>query len=883
MKYRLPALLFLFLFTLLPLSASWQQMETEHTKIIFEQQDLMYAQHLSSFADEVYEQLALFFSYTETHKVPVILSGRTAWANGLYTTFPSAVYLYITSPEDRFLGSRTSDWLYSLYVHELTHYLHLGAYVGPAKYLRFLGPGVTSLSTVFMPGWWIEGITTYTETEFADGGRGDDASFALTYQRALEEGDMWSLSQGAYSGPFTPSSRIYITGYLMVEHLIRNYGIESFLEINRRFAAFPFLGFSPAFKRVTGHAAKELFTFALEEKQRDVSRSQGTAVVPLDEGSSFLVTPTAYGLIGYASSPTSGGVLYRYPEDRERERIMHLSLDGGKSISFSSESALFSFLWADSTHPSSLSMAPVGYSDLYLLTLNTLEMIKVTDQQRLVHPTISSDGKRAVASRINGPYHDLVEVNLHNGSLSTLASAKGVSYLESALNADGSALVVLALEGGNFSLLLMRRDEEPSVLVGPTSDELRSPLWDGEDAILFCKELSLHRYDFATGMVEDLFSEPGGVHAARRIGETLYYESYTYTGLKLFEIPISQLGSGEGVFSAPQPSALGTDTPIFSYKPYADHLKWNLILPFPFVENNRFQPGVWVHTTSLLQTQSLIGSVGWSLRSKLPVANLTYQRLVGGKALQINALLNQYNPTKDLEQSRLSTTLSFPLFLKITPRFSARMNVQPALSLDWDSEDVLGAATLTLAFSIQERTQRTLDFFGPSFLATSAGIQAQMPLSFEQVHLLSLLSTSAQARIARSSAMIRLGVDVLTSSEGELFDLLPLFSFSPSRNGDAKLRATLSLRLPLGLLDIPVAYGGLTGSGLEVTAMSAWYLKDGSCAWEGSWAVGATLTANYLFGGPQFSFRPFITYSHLVGKDIYSVSIGLDGQSLLSL
>jgi hypothetical protein len=211
---------------------------------------------------------------------------------------------------------------------------------------------------------------------------------------------------------------------------------------------------------------------------------------------------------------------------------------------------------------------------------------------------------------------------------------------------------------------------------------------------------------------------------------------------------------------------------------------------------------------------------------------------VGGKALQINALLNQYNPTTDLEQSRLSTTLSFPLFLKITPRFSARMNVQPALSLHWDSEDVLGAATLTLASSIQEGTQRTLDFFGPSFLATSAGIQAQMPLSFEQVHLLSLLSTSAQARIARSSAMIRLGVDVLTSSEGELFDLLPLFSFSPSRNGDAKLRATLSLRLPLGLLDIPVAYGGLTGSGLEVTAMSAWYLKDGSCAWEGSWAVG---------------------------------------------
>jgi hypothetical protein len=669
----------------------------------------------------------------------------------------------------------------------------------------------------------------------------------------------------------------------MVEHLIRNYGIESFLAINRRFAAFPFLGLSPAIKRVTGHSAKQLFSFALEEKRRDAGAFVGVPVVPLAEGSSYLPSPTSQGLFGYATSPNSGGALYHYADDGERTRRMDLGLDGGKAISFASDLALFSFLWADSTHPSYLSKAPVGYRDLYLLDLNTLKMIKVTDRQRLVHPTISGDGKRAVASRINGPFYELVEVGLADGTLSVLASKEGVSYLESALNTDGSALVVLALEGGNSSLLLMRRDEEPSVLVGPTSDELRSPIWDGEDSILFSKELSLHRYDFATGMVEDLLSEPGGVHAARRIGETLYYESYTSTGLKVFGIPVSQLGSGEGVFSAPQPSALDADTPIFSYKPYADHLKWNLLLPFPFVENNRFQPGVWFHSTSLLHTQSLIGSVGWSLRSQLPVANLAYQRLVGGKALQISALLNQYNSFVDIEQNRLAAVLSLPLYLKSSPRFSVKVNVQPALSLYWDRKESVGTATLTLASSIQESMQRSFDFFGPSYLASSVGLQAQTPLKFDQVHLLTLLSNTAQVRLAHSSAMMRIGVDVLTSSMGLLSDMLPLFSFAPLGNGEAKLRASLALRLPLGLHDIPVAYGGLTGSGLEVSAMSAWYLEGGELAWEGAWAVGATLTGNVLLGGPQVSFRPFVSYSYLVGKDAFSVSIGLDGQSFLSL
>ena len=104
-------------------AVSYQQMETEHTRIIFEDDDLTYARQLSVFADEVFEQLALFLAHTPSVKVPVIITSNTAFANGYYINFPSAVYLYVTSPEDRFLGSRTQDWLKSLFIHELTHYI----------------------------------------------------------------------------------------------------------------------------------------------------------------------------------------------------------------------------------------------------------------------------------------------------------------------------------------------------------------------------------------------------------------------------------------------------------------------------------------------------------------------------------------------------------------------------------------------------------------------------------------------------------------------------------------------------------------------------------------------------------------------------------------
>ena len=151
--------------------------------------------------------------------------------------------------------------------------------------------------------------------------------------------------------------------------------------------------------------------------------------------------------------------------------------------------------------------------------------------------------------------------------------------------------------------------------------------------------------------------------------------------------------------------------------------------------------------------------------------------------------------------------------------------MQPSLALYWDSQEAVGAATLSLASSIQESMQRSLDFFGPSYLASSVGIQAQTPLELDQVHLLTLLSNTAQVRLAHTSTMLRMGVDIMTSSMGQLSDKLPLFSFAPLGDGQAKLRAALTLRLPFGLHDIPVAYGGLTGSGLEVSAMSALFLQ----------------------------------------------------------
>ncbi len=169
----------LFFFSISISLFAYQQIETQHTKIIFEEQDQMYAREVASFADEVYENLASYLDYESEGKVPVVMTGKTAWANGYYSPFPASIYMYITSPDNRFIGSRTSSWLKSLYTHELTHYLHLNAKVGPAKVLGFLGPGVNASVRYLCRVGGLKESRRIPKQRLRKGGEGGETHFPL--------------------------------------------------------------------------------------------------------------------------------------------------------------------------------------------------------------------------------------------------------------------------------------------------------------------------------------------------------------------------------------------------------------------------------------------------------------------------------------------------------------------------------------------------------------------------------------------------------------------------------------------------------------------------------------------------------------------------------
>ena len=873
-------MLFLLMLCFSLFAGPWNSLETEHTTIIFEERDAQYAHIVASFADDVLIQLSELLDHLPKRKVPVILSGRPAISNGMFASFPASIILYLTSPVDRFLGSRSESWLRSLYTHELTHFLHLTSPVGPAKYLRFLGPGALSLNTALMPLWWVEGITTYTESEYAQGGRGDSPLFALTWQSPMAEDSLWTLSQGRYNSSFPPSGRIYSTGFLMVDYLMRQYGKESFVEVNTAFTWFPLLGMNGAFKKSIGFSSKAIFALAIEEQQALVPQgiSLGEQFSPEGFGNYYLPTNTEQGLVGYSYSQQKGGSFVRYVPEEGIQILKGLPYIDHDSMAITPFQVIFPFVWSDPFHSESLPLAPASYSDLMLYDFSSDSFSRITHKAMLSQPAITDDGKLLVAIKRTGNRHTLVRIDPKTGKSNLLYDNLQGSVFEPVISQE-NRIVVVEIVGGNSSLVSIGLGGDVTVLVPPTKSEIRSPFFCEDGKLLFVSDnalfLSLYRYDFLSGTIEKLLSDPQGILKARIEGDELLYETYRAKGIALKRVPLSLLSPTVVAMQEPldlDPSYTVSEETIFSSKRFIDYPRINLVLPFPFINNKKLQPGLWLHSQSLLRRQLLIAQVGWDIADTRLLGSFDYQYNPGPYSVAVQASFAKENA--------VALTLTLPLLYRPSLYNSKLLSVSSTLRLVTQDGDLLYSPSVLLGYQVKYRS-RGKDFFGASYASTSLGFQTQGLNSPKPDKYRVFGALAGQVRVFSSSQMLGLHLDAVWDSEADLEEAL-LYEgfFDLGLNADAKARLSVRYHIPFGLLDQPIPYGGMTGLGLTLSAQSACYLDGDALLWDEEVVVSGRLTASMVLGS-GLNIRPFVTFAYRVQDGKYSFSVGLNGGSLL--
>lgn len=471
--------LFLFFLPLIqpaagPAPFRWHQIETDQFRIIFQEKDRAAAEEVLSLADDVYRKTTSYLDYRPTERVPVVIYGDTAQANGFFSPFPGHIGLFVASPVGPWMGARTEDWLETLFIHELIHYLHITRPVGFFGFpSRFFGPLLASASMLFAPGWAIEGVTVYGESALAPGGRGDNPFFEMQALAPILEDRMYSYDQAAFNHhAYAPRGRIYTAGYLMMDYLTETYGEDIFIRLNRSFQRAPFLGMRRAIRRTTGVTARDLYRSMVADLQdrydhrRDLPR--GEALSPKGPGNWDLPVPTERGLLTWGNHFDRGPGLYLQSTPGEPWRLLartEVAPCESWTVDARGTRAVVATI---TTHPYRQGIAPatgVAYSDLFLLDLSARcgsrdwfqppQARRITHRERLYHPALSPDGSHLVAIERRGSFSRLVSVDIASGAITPLVEAPEEMLRTPSFSPDGSLLVLTANHRGQQRLLVV--------------------------------------------------------------------------------------------------------------------------------------------------------------------------------------------------------------------------------------------------------------------------------------------------------------------------------------------------------------------------------------------------------------------------------------------
>jgi hypothetical protein len=361
--------------------------------------------------------------------------------------------------------------------------------------------------------------------------------FELQYVAALLADDFWTFDQTFYGSDFAPRSRVYVGGYVLVDYLLRTYGMDAVLALSRECLRYPIRGIRRAIRVTLGTDADTLYAELLADlRTRYGSRADhpgGRRLSPDDGGYWFLVRGTTELYGGppdrYAGLTGPAGI----PDEAATPGLRNTNAISTDPFSISASGSLILF-----TRPASETFRPdptVGYTDLYVTDRHTGASRRVTEGRRLYHVSGSGDATFAVAAERDGAFSRLVVIDLENGDVRSLWKPDDTWIAFPSVSPDGMRVAVAASTSGQQDLFQIDvRDGTAERLTNSRDLAEMFPVYVSDTAIWFSAAadgpLALYELDLSSGEVFHVLTDRDGVfHGVPDEGGVIF-QSYTETG-----------------------------------------------------------------------------------------------------------------------------------------------------------------------------------------------------------------------------------------------------------------------------------------------------------------------------------------------------------------
>lgn len=481
----------------------WKQAETRHFRFIYEAASEPAAKKYAEFADEAWEKIARIYAMPQ-EKTDVYVFSRMNIVNA-YTMFtPPEIVMFDSPIIYNHFGFR-DDWMKLFFTHELIHIANINFEDKDYIFTKVFGESVRGMDYSSIPGWALEGLTTVLETELTNGGRGRSPYFELDFKApTLDNNFIPYRLIGTEMEP--PSGQIYVMGYLIMRSIADRCGIQALADIERN--REDGRSWEESVKLVTGKTPQDIYRevkIALEKKYSDERKiPEGKIISPneintyycqpaiiFDDGSLIALRQSghsdAYAVI-LDPSKKDGTRYYDEEEFIPKETLLFkanfsdgkaLTADENKNLYFSAESSRYD------RNPGT-----ENQFSIYKWTQEDGITRLTKDTSSYYQPTVSRDGKLLIAVEQEGLKMRLVQIDTNTGEKSVFLEDERYSFIQPALNADGSQLAFLLLKEDRACIALADTKTKEYKIVNNTAHDFitdpSSPSFNKDGTLNFC-------------------------------------------------------------------------------------------------------------------------------------------------------------------------------------------------------------------------------------------------------------------------------------------------------------------------------------------------------------------------------------------------------------
>ena len=430
----------------------WLSADSAHFRVHYRSTQRAQADAVARAAERVYPRVTQALQWQPRGRTEIVVYNEFDVANGFTTPLPFSLMGIFMAPPDEgeLLGNQA--WLDLLLVHEFTHAVHLDKVRGAPRVLQSIfGRVPWFMPNLFQPGWMVEGLAVWNESEPAAGRGRLQGPLFEAWLRAERSRGFISLAEINADGRALPLNKQYLYGAYFMEFLSRRYGPGSIAAVVQQYSGniVPRLHSAP--HSATGKMMDALWAEFLADLAQQVD-TRAAAVLRQPEAMGPAIAGPLFAIGSVAALPTgawlavvedglSGAHLMRVAADGTRERVLRVNrgarldvaADGGVLVS----------------QPDICNTLYYAY-DVYRLQGQTLQpLTHCAHLRRAVQA-----GPAVLALQLDGGRTRLVQLNANGTPPRVLFEpGDGADLIDLAAAPDGRSVSLVSHRGSDWQVL----------------------------------------------------------------------------------------------------------------------------------------------------------------------------------------------------------------------------------------------------------------------------------------------------------------------------------------------------------------------------------------------------------------------------------------------